>query len=263
MKPDSPVLAHAERLFADALLDLDCVPQALALFAGQDPASTQLEARLAFYRGNLSAIWTQALAGAYPVLQQLVGTDFFVQMARAYGRAFPSQSGDLHYFGADLPAFLAQASMTAAYPYFADVAALEWQVHRAYYAADADLLSLPLLLASAGQNLQQVRLNFHPAAQLHESPWASVAVWQAHQGNPAQALSVSIDARSYGLITRKEWQVSVQPLTRAAYLALQALQQGAALEQALELALDADADFDIAGQLNLWFLAGAFSGDAR
>jgi hypothetical protein len=255
-----PDLEKTQSLFAGALLDAGNAHLAFPLFSTE---LAQREARLAFYRGNLNAIWSQALANAYPVLQQLVGLEFFEQMARAYGLAFPSVCGDLNYFGADLPYFLSTADMTAAYPYFADVAALEWQVHRAYYAADADMLSLADFLASAGQAVQSATLILHPATQLHQSATASAGVWLAHQ--PAHepdlmlAFPGDINTGSFALVTRHGWQVRVHALDRAAYLALQALAQGVTLEAALELGLAEDPQFDISTQLNLWFSVGVFS----
>lgn len=256
MKKTDLALEAIQHKFAQALLDVDMVQQALPLFS--TPAD-QLDGRLAFYRGNLSAIWSQALANAYPVLQKLVGVEFFDQMARAYGRAFPSQQGDLNHFGSELSKFLAHMPELADYPYFPDVATLEWQVHRAYYAADAEILSLPALLAAAGEGLQQARLGWHPAAQLHASDWASVAIWQAHQSEVLDQLPDNLRQASYALISRLEWRVVVLPIARADYLALQLLWQGGSLENALELALECDPAFDISNQLQRWFSADAFT----
>ncbi len=249
-------LAVIQKRFADALLNVDQAAQVLSLFAA--PASP-LGARLAFYRGNQTSIWISALVSAYPVLLELVGAEFFEQMARAYGQAFPSQLGDLNQFGADLAAFLADAPVNKDYPYFVDVAKLEWCVHRAYYAEDAEVLTLPSLIASAAEKLNDARLIWHPTAQLFESPSASVSVWLSHQDENRENAQFDLSKRNYGLITRHLWQVSVLALSEADFCALQALTQGKNLGAALELALDSDANFDVAGALNIWFSAGAFS----
>ncbi len=264
MQQPSRALGDIQRKFAEALLDVHLAAQTLPMFSGD---AAQLEGRLAFYRGNLTAIWTQALANAYPVMCQLVGTEFFEQLARAYGQAFPSQSGDLNHFGADFPSFLAQLPMTAEYPYFPDVAVLEWQVHRSYYAGDAATLNLPQLIASAGNDLQAKHLKWHPAAQLHRSNYASVKVWLAHQADKdsqtdqVEQASFDLSQPDCAVITRQQWRVSVLPLEPAAYLALQALAGGSSIGEALELALDSNSEFDIVHQLNLWFSAGVFSSE--
>jgi hypothetical protein len=242
--------------FAEALLNVDLTAPALPIFAA---STASLEARLAFYRGNQTAIWTNALASAYPVLLKLVGTEFFEQMSRAYGLAFPSQLGDLNHFGADLAKFLANAPVNKDFPYFANVAALEWQVHRAYYAADAEVLTLPSLIAGAGEKLHDARLNWHPAAQLFESSNASVSVWSLHQEGIEEKAQFDLSERNYGLITRCLWKVSVIVLSEADFCALQALSQHKSLGAALESALDVDSNFNISNALNSWFSAGTFS----
>lgn len=249
-------LAVLQKRFADALLNVDLAGQTLALFAAPE---SPLEARLAFYRGNQTAIWTSALANAYPVLLKLTGAEFFEQMARAYGLAFPSSLGDLNHFGADLAAFLANSPVSKDYPYFVDVAALEWQVHRAYYAADADTLTLPSFIASAADKLQDARLIWHPSAQLFESARASVSVWLFHQDDHKENVQFDLTERNYGLITRDVWQVAVLALSKADFCALQALSQGKNLAAALEIAIDSDPNFDVASALNAWFAAGTFS----
>jgi hypothetical protein len=253
---DKNSLEEIQKRFADALLNVDLVGQTLAIFSAQ---ASPLEARLAFYRGNQTSIWTSALANAYPVLLELVGAEFFEQMARAYGLAFPSKIGDLNHFGADLAAFLVDAPVNKDYPYFADVTALEWRVHRAYYAADAEVLTLPSLIACAAEKLHDARLVWHPAAQLFNSPRASVSVWLSHQNGVEKDVQFDLSERNYCLITRHPWQVSVLALSEAGFCALQALSQQKNLGAALELALDLDANFDVASALNSWFSAGAFS----
>ena len=47
---------------------------------------------------------------------------------------------DLNRLGAHLPAFLVSFSPVAPYPWFPDLAALEWAAHCAHYAADAPAL---------------------------------------------------------------------------------------------------------------------------
>ncbi len=267
---NGPDLERTQALFAKALLTPDFVlPTLPLLFRQTGQAEHQTAARLAFYRGNLTAIWSQALGNAYPVLQQLSGTDFFVQMARAYGVAHPSSSGDLNDLGAALAGFLAASEQIAGYPYFVDVAALEWQVHRAYYAADATTLQLPVFLAQAGDFLSEAGLTLQAATQLHESPYATVAIWRAHQSGALKPgahkperlcpLPENVNVPNFGLVTRQDWQVAVTPLSRAAYLALRSLEQGNTLGQALECAIEEDAHFDVASALTLWFSAGAFS----
>ncbi|MFZ6775582.1 putative DNA-binding domain-containing protein [Undibacterium sp. Ji83W] len=259
---DPYTLAEIQEQFALALLQPSSPVQASALFH----THPFQDDRLALYRGNLTAIWTSALKNAYPVLYQLVGNDYFEQVVRAFGRACPSESGDLNQFGAKLAEFLKTIPDAADYPYFPDVAALEWQIHAAYYAADANVISLADLLqgvAASGQDVQAVQLEFHPAVSLYTSEWDSVAIWLAHQANTETGtdagLPENIRQICYGLVCRNNWSVELQAINKPAWLALTALQQGSRLGTVLEIALDADSEFEINAHLQSWFAAGLFA----
>lgn len=259
---DALTLAEMQGQFAQALLQPSSAAQASTLFH----AHPYQDDRLALYRGNMTAIWTSALKNAYPVLYQLVGDDYFEQVARAFGRACPSESGDLNQFGAKLAEFLKTIPDAEDYPYFPDVAALEWQIHAAYYAADADAISLTELLqtvAATEQDVQTVQLEFHPAVSLCTSEWDSVAIWLAHQANTEadteSSLTENIRQTCYGLIYRSNWSVELLAISKPAWLALIALQQGSSLGTALEMALDADGEFDINAHVQSWFAAGLFA----
>ncbi len=252
-------LKNLQAAFAKAILSEDSILEVEALCSRGHIHATSC---IAIYRRGLEGIWSQTLANAYPVLQELVGTEFFELLARDYGRQFPSPSGDLHSFGADFPQFLRDEKTLASYPYFPAVAELEWQIHCAYYAADANHLGLPEFLSAVGDAAQEAQLIFHPAVALHHSSWASAAVWQAHQSDDVAILNAPLDAPSFAVISRLEWQVEMHSLSPASYAALVALRHGQSLAQALEVAIEiaGGANFDVGGELQKWFLLGVFSG---
>lgn len=255
-KPAS--LAATQQYFADALLDANATASAFSLFASDDD---KIADRLSLYRGNLAAIWQQALSNAYPVLLQLVGDDYFSVMARAYGRAHPSQEGDLNLFGEHLAQFLVESGVTEDYPYFADVAALEWQLHRAYYAKDAHPISLIDLINAAQErdaDMQNARLHFCPAVSVITCHSPALAIWLAHQSDDSE-WPENLQQTTYIAITRLDWQPQAFSISNAEYLALQALMQGEALAQALEIGLQCDSQLDVAHHLQTWFSKGLFA----
>ena len=251
-------LTQLQQSFSDALLS----PAAQPSFSSQLKSHALLDDRFAYYRGNLTGAWIASLRGAYPVLLQLVGDDFFDGMAKAYGAAYPSQSGDLTLSGAQLAAFLTHCDFIDTYPYFVDIARLEWSLHCAYYAADATPLSLNDAIVTAqtlGQDLVNGRLVFHPAASLFESDQSAVELWLAHQGDAEPVFPDEMTRKNAALITRPQWNASLVSLTGAEWSALDALFQGKSLGDALEIALSMDAHFDIPTALQRWFAAGAFT----
>ena len=123
--------------------------------------------RLAIYRNNHRLTLAGALASAYPVLERLLGCTSFAQLAARYVAQTPSASGDLHGYGACFGAFLDDFAPLADWPWHADLARLEWAVHEAYYAADADtVLSLAELAAAAVVLLDAAHEEFDEAARV-------------------------------------------------------------------------------------------------
>ena len=246
----SPGLGAAQALFADALFEPEQQDAALALFRGSDNAQ-----RFALYRGNLVATWSKTLAGAYPVLQALVGEEFFAALARAYGMANPSQDNDLNRFGASFAGFLDTFEHVAGYPYFGDMARLEWALHCAHYAADAPALDPARLAALGPAQFETLRVTLAPACALHASPWATVALWQAHQpGGPA--FPEELHAASLAVVARPLWKTELAALTPAAHAALACLAGGATMGAALDTAFELDDDFDVGTHLRQWLELG-------
>jgi hypothetical protein len=252
---DHERLAATQLIFAQALFDAQIEPQALPLFKGNAQLAEQ---RLALYRGNLVGTWEKALSAAYPVLRALVGEEFFRGLARAYGNAYPSDSGDLNLFGHHFAAFLADFEHVAAYPYFPEMATLEWALHRAHYAADGRQIGPADLAMLLPEQLDEARLTLHPACSLIRSEWAVVELWQAHQPGMESTFPSDIGRSNFGLVVRPHWKTDIVALTPASFAILSALNQGHPLGQALDAALQVDPDFDLAPSLQHWLQLAIF-----
>ena len=250
MRPDLDLLQHH---FAQGLIDNTLIDTAVATFKGDPDLNRE---RFALYRGSSIAIWQQSCASAYPVLKQLLGVDFFNDLARVYAQKCPSLSGNLTDFGASLPAFIKTLENCRPYPYLSDVASLEWQVHQAYYSAHNDVITLDQLTAFPPEQLGELHFQFQPDCALFESPWSVVDIWLAHQKDSV-IFPGKVDTESYCLIWRQPWQtrwdVQISPLSRASYVALKALQDGKSLGTSIEQALVADPQFQVQTALGDWF----------
>jgi uncharacterized protein (UPF0276 family) len=239
-------LATLQQVFGAALLDRGH-DAALAPWLKGDPG------RIGIYRGNLAANWRRALAAAYPVLQELVGAAFFDGLAQLYGRAHPATDPDLNRFGAALPAFLDGFAPAADYPWLADVARLEWLVHEAHYAPDGPQEALQPDPDPARFEASRARL--HPALRLHASPWATAALWQAHQpGGPE--FPAELQAATCALVLRRGFAVEVEMIGAAEHAALERLAAGAKFGAALDTAFGIDAAFDVGAALRRWLAPG-------
>ena len=249
LPPPPPVsldaLAAGQQAFATALLDTVVT---LPSFAG-----AAVPQRFSLYRGNLSATWRRTLGHAYPVVLALVGADFFGGLVRAYGRQYPSDNADLNQFGACFADFLAAFPPVAAFPYLPDMARLEWAVHLAHYAADAQALAPESLVALHPDQLEVRRFSLHPACALLASDWQVAALWQAHQEGEEQGrFPQDMQVASWTLVCRVRWKVQVLRVDAAAHAALLALRQGQTFGAALDAAFERDPAFDLAAHLRQW-----------
>ncbi|OFA03160.1 DUF692 family multinuclear iron-containing protein [Duganella sp. HH101] len=240
-------LAADQQAFAAGLFDAELAPAALAQFKGEHS-----EHRYALYRGNLSATWGKTLGAAYPVIQMLVGEEFFGGLAQAYGRAQPSDSGDLNRFGAHFADFLRAFPHVADYPYLPDMATLEWTLHRAHYAPSAEGVTAQQMAALSPQQVETARLQLHPACTLLASAWAVIPLWQAHQAEGEVAFPSELALASYGLVTRPHWKTRVLALSAASHAALSVLAADGELGAALDAAFELDEDYDFAAHLQQW-----------
>ena len=249
LPPPPPVsldaLAAGQQAFATALLDTAAT---LPSFAGE-----AVPQRFSLYRGNLSATWRRTLGHAYPVVLALVGADFFGGLGRAYGRQYPSDSADLTQFGARFADFLSSFPPAAELPYLPDMARLEWALHLAHYAPDAQALAPESLAALPPDQLEARRFALHPACALLASDWQVAALWQAHQeGEGLGRFPQDMQVASWTLVCRARWKAQVLRVDAAAHAALLALRQGQTFGAALDAAFERDPAFDLAAHLRQW-----------
>jgi hypothetical protein len=266
MTPSRVRVVSAQTEFAAALLDpgRGC-PAGLRTWNGSDPA-----ARLAVYRNNVVSSLIDALADTFPVVQQLVGEEFFRAMAALFVRQSPPRSKLLAQYGQDFPSFVDQFEPAQALPYLADVARLEAARVRACHAADAEPLSaesvgLALSLATHADRTGDLRLVCHPSVWPLVSRHAVVSLWAAHQVE-GEIESVDVDAGECAIVLREGLDVLVLRVPDGTASFVAALQQGQNLGEAAATAATAAATvmtpastFDLTATLSLLLGRGALT----
>lgn len=246
-------LATTQSVFSEVLRNAAAPVDEPAVFDG---AGESLAGRLALYRGNVFANARKALAVAYPVVEQLVGGEFFDGLAREYGRRSPSREGDLTVYGEGFGAFLDDFQHVRELPYLPDVARLEWAVHRAHYAADAGRFDLTGLAAMPVEMPGALRPRLHPACALLVSRWPLARIWAVHQPDHSGDRHVEFDDQFHRcLVYRPEWRVGVGELGEGEHAFLGSVSSGATLERCVDAALAVDASFDLGQALAAWIEA--------
>jgi hypothetical protein len=197
------------------------------------------------YRTNTSANFTEALRAVYPVIERLVGAEFFEHAARHYVRDTPSTSGDLHRFGASFPEFLAAHPACRDLVYLPDTARLEWSMHEAFHAADHVPLDLHRLASVPPDRYNALVFCLHPACRLLASSYPIHRIWQVNQTDATETAAVDLaEGGVHLLVARPVAGVEIELLRAAEFAALRALGQGSTLGEALAAAVERDTAFD-------------------
>ena len=201
-------------------------------------------ARLAVYRNNARVTFEKTLAATYPVVQRLVGEPCFRGLARELAREFPSRSGDLGGFGAELAALLEIYYRDTAFAYLADVARLEWAYAEAETAADAAPLDLRALSKIHPDDYSQLRFVLHPTSRFVTSRYPVLSIWEAHQADDVRPVALGAGAE-HVLLLRSTPEVRLHGLDTGTFAFARSLADGETLGDAHETGLAATATFDL------------------
>jgi len=209
--------------------------------------------RFAIYRNNVTVALIDALADCYPVVNALVGEEFFRAMAREFARLHAPRSPIMAEYGGDLADFIKTFAPAATLPYLSDIARLEWQRVLAWNAADATTLTAKDLTPLLSNPAQLIRTSwhFHPSLSLLESCFATVSLWLAHQHASSYQIRASLDRLDFlqaesALVLRLHQNVVVLKIQPAQAVFVAALQSGKTLGSAVDEGLQLSAHFDLA-----------------
>lgn len=237
-----PALHELQVAFRDTLLSGTVAPGVECIrHDGLDCAR-----RIGIYRNNVFSNLRGALGTLFPVVERLVGEEFFAYAAEEYIRRYPSPAGDLNRFGAQLPEFLAAFEPAAALAYLPDTARLEWLAHGVYHAADHAALDVGRLAAVPPEHYDELCFALHPACALLASPYPVHHIWHTNQPDYNGEACVNLDSGSVCLLVeRRAQRVELQVLGAGEWALLQAVAAGQSFGAACDAALAANADFDL------------------
>ncbi len=217
-------------------------------------------AGLDVYRNNVTEGFCKALALEFPVIERLVGPEYFAQVAGLFQQHQPSFSGDLRHIGARFALYLAQTFSESEFEYLSDVAGLEWAIETLSVAADEPGVTIDALRSIPAERYGALRLTRKKCTAVMQSVFPIVTIWHANQ--PGAAADETIDLAQGGehaLIQRSRHGIEVIAISAAHLALLQSLDRDLPLLVALDAALAADAGFDLGACLQSFFQRGLFS----
>jgi Putative DNA-binding domain len=228
----SPDLKSLQNLFRDALYDEAAATQFATHLENQGELDST--ARIDTYRQSIQATFINCLKDTYPICEKIVGEQFFVAMAEAYIKQYPSHSENLNDYGDLFPDFIRNFKPAESLAYLGDVARLEWARQSAYYAEDADFGDFGALAQLTDQQQSKVRLIASQSASLIESDYPLLAIWNFAQ-EETQDETVNLQQGGVKLIVfRDDLHVRQEVLSEAQFLFLKLCRDGLVLEAIFE-----------------------------
>ncbi len=228
-------LEASQREFARALLN----PEAPVPNGVVDPGGRPAPKRFAVYRNNVTVSLIEALATAFPVVEKIVGPEFFAALAREFVRAHPPASPLLMFYGDGFSAFLEAFEPVKHLAYLPDVAALEQARRQAYHAADAVPLAPDFLSTVPPEALGTLRVTLHPAAHIVPSAHPIVSIWEWNTAPEPEGGNVLQGPGEDVLVSRPHFDVEMRRLPAGGAGFLATLQNGAALAEAAAVGAEA------------------------
>lgn len=241
-----PSLQDIQLKFSDGIFDRGAEAVLRYIAGGKFSPDRHLQV----YRNNVFASLTEALRAVYPVVECLVGENFFTFAAHQYIGQFPPRGGNLHDFGREFPDFLAAFEPAAHLVYLPDTGRLEWAYHEVYHAADAKPLSLESLASIPPAQYATLRFSLQPHARLIVSDYPILSIWQVNQPGYQGDDHVDLDKGGVRVqILRCNLEIVLYALDIGEYEFLKCFQEKATFTQACEAALAVEPDFDLTGVL--------------
>ena len=185
------------------------------------------------YRASVLANYEAALAARYPVVQRLVGEEFFAAATARYARAQASTSGDLNDYGSGFPAFLDAHPAAASHAYLGDVARLEWACHESARAPAAPRFDFDGLGRVRPASYAALRLALDPSVRLLRSPHAIAAIHAANEPG-RDGVPDREDGPDFVVVRRVDGRVRVERIQERDWRLLERIAAGEPLGRAAE-----------------------------
>jgi hypothetical protein len=206
--------------------------------------------RLNVYRINLREGFLDALRIGFPVIEKLVGPDYFRQLAFELQQAHPSRSGNLHPIGEPFAPFLRERFKGTQYECFGDVAALEWAQQEAQIAPEAEAIGVEAFHDIAPEQHEGLTFEFHPACRFVPSAFPILHIWRANQAEMSSDERIDLSAGGENVfVLRTSECVELHALPRAQFTLFETLNRREPLGAALDAAQAADPNFDLGAAL--------------
>jgi hypothetical protein len=233
-----------------------------------DPQNTEIERqinssaiakdiRVEIYRNNVFGNFSSVLGMVYPVIQKLVGDDFFEDLCVKYRNKYPSPSGNLDDYGQQFPKMIGTLKNQHKLAYLKDIANLEWKFHRAYFSRNVADFPIQKFQKLKEEELSEIKFKLHPSCVLIASQFPIFSIWESVESQ--RKLDLNQLLKESVLVERSRFDTNIQNLTEHEFLFLKNIKKGLNLYQIYEEISPNFADFDIGSLMNKFISNGVIA----
>jgi len=255
-------LAELQRNFISDCLSGKLKPDNILLTKNIDNGVISAQGLMGIYQNSAIANITHSLVLTYPVIEKLLGKEFFSAMCREFIYLTWPKSGNMDDYGGEFADFIAEFEHAKHLLYLKDVARLEWAFHQSSLANDA-LITDWSTLAQASDILQLTFL-VTPSLALISSTFPIDKIWHLNQENTTTDTEVEFtdenDNDTFIVLFRQQLKTVVLPITVGEFTLLNAFDNKETFEKAIIAASAKQADFSIDDSLKKFIELGVIGG---
>jgi hypothetical protein len=215
---------------------------------------------MGIYQSSAIANITNSLSLSYPVIEKLVGKDFFQAMCKKYIVKHWPTSGNMDDYGEFFPSFLAEFEQVKHLLYLEDVAQLEWLFHQSSLANDKSFFDWTCLAKVTSS--EAITFLLSPSVSIMCSTMPVDKIWLMNQVNALENIELSLesDNDTFIVLFRQGLKTEMMTVDEGEFTFLQSIEKGLNFEAVVESAKAVDADIAIDHSLKKYIELGIISG---
>ncbi len=255
MTKSSPAtkLADMQRNFISDCLSGKLTKENTLMAHDIDSHDISAQGLMGIYQSSAIANITHALSLTYPVIEKLVGKDFFRATCRQFIRDVWPKTANMDDYGGEFPEFLSEFEHAKHLVYLADVARLEWAFHQSSLADNSSITDWSTLAKVT--DILQLQFVLAPSYRLIHSAYPIDKIWQLNQDNALPDIEVDFSRdddtnnSTYLVLIRPELKTLIVPITHGEFEFLQCFERKKTFEQAIIVATSKQEGFCVDNSL--------------
>ncbi len=193
------------------------------------------EQRMDVYRTTARSAHVSALMDSFPVCRAILGDDYFKLLAKSYFMQTPSLSVDMNLYGESFPGHIAmligQRKELKELVYIVDLARLEWEYQKAYFAPNAAVFDVDRFQDKCRRLGDRAVLTLQSGISCMSSCFRVFEIWEMHRQDKLEQQSIVSNSRQYICIYNKDYQPLVEKVNAGVYELLIQIQQNKSLAE--------------------------------